>query len=903
MKKGMRSIRLLGLALIFTMVWREPSVVRLIGSKRSLNSLRNDVVQPASIAWDLKEGGKLSLGTSTSSESVGASPHETEQRRSLLDVILDPGFQNIDFDSISVGRWHSCGITADRSGYCWGDNDYGQLGDDSKVGRSDPVEIAFGGYLWSSVSVGDEHTCGIMADGSGYCWGYNNDGQLGDGTGSDHSLPNAIDGGKYQWRSLSAGGYHTCGITTAGAGYCWGHNDAGQLGDGTKIARSVPVEIDGGKFQWAVVSAGRWHTCGITVDGIRYCWGGNSVGELGDGAATDSPIPVSFGNEKWSDVSAGGSHTCGITVDGSGFCWGYNEYGQLGIGTTTESYVPVVIDGGNDRWTLISAVVDNTCGIATSGTRYCWGLDENGELFGDGVVSRSIPTQIQVQDQSPQPESPPLVVLPPSPTSPPTSTSPPISLPTSLPISLPTSPPPSSLTSTSTSPPPITTFINPTETAANTSKGSSIDPGLIGGIVGGVLGAMALALAAFFFYKGGKKRSDHTMDISSARAESRRASLYSDESFLKKEETSFGSIPIDQPFFNTAGIANQTSSMASRRAFHADSNAFMSTASYQTRQSIAGNRIQSTPNSSRQPLISHQDSDIIVFQQSEFQLEARIGEGSFGQVFKASWKRTDVAFKVLGERNGVMTLSNSDAETLGRELQKEASLMAKLRHPNIVQFLGICLSPPCLVTEYCSKGSLTKLLFEARTDPTRALELTWQRRLGLLADAGRGVLYLHTHSPNPILHRDLKSPNILVSHFWTAKVADFGLSKVLEEYQGRNNTTDLALNPRWLPPEVLDGRPFTMAADVFAFGVVMWEVLSCELPWTSMGEWVIMNQVSSGERLQIPRAEEIPGEPPPHCVLSEYISLMEQCWSQDPSDRPRFEAIVDKLMELQSYVA
>ena len=293
---------------------------------------------------------------------------------------------------------------------------------------------------------------------------------------------------------------------------------------------------------------------------------------------------------------------------------------------------------------------------------------------------------------------------------------------------------------------------------------------------------------------------------------------------------------------------------------------------------------------------------IKTFEESEFEIEECIGQGSFGRVFRARWRRTEVAFKALGGKHGVLALSASDLEALGRELEKEASLMAELRHPNIVQFLGICVSPPCLVTEFCARGSLTALLREARESTTMAAQLSWSRRLSLLTGAARGVLYLHSNKPHAVLHRDLKSPNILVTEEWTAKVGDFGLSRVLGEYHARSTIGTMANNPRWLSPEVLGGATFTSSSDVFSFGVIMWEVLTCDLPWRLTNEWAIVNSVREGGRLAVPPMDEVPG---PRCsedLFAGYVRLMTRCWSQDPESRPAFEGVVDELESLREMV-
>jgi serine/threonine protein kinase len=204
------------------------------------------------------------------------------------------------------------------------------------------------------------------------------------------------------------------------------------------------------------------------------------------------------------------------------------------------------------------------------------------------------------------------------------------------------------------------------------------------------------------------------------------------------------------------------------------------------------------------------------------------------QVHAAQWREVDVAVKVFklpaAEEAAAFT------QQLESKIQAEAGLLASLRHPHIVTFMGICKAPPCIITELCSNGSLLDVVKRARASPALAAELTWPRRLRMALDAATGMLYLHALSP-PLIHRDLKSPNLLVDVHWRVKIADLGMSKVLEEATaatGSCNTAGAPDNPRWLAPEVLEGRRPTAASDVFSFAVVLWEMLTWELPWAGV---------------------------------------------------------------------
>jgi alpha-tubulin suppressor-like RCC1 family protein len=302
-----------------------------------------------------------------------------------------------------VGSFHSCALNPSGQAYCWGDNYYGKLGDGTSGSFSRPVPTPVaGGLTFAALSGGGDHSCGVTTSGVAYCWGWNGEGELGDGTIDTRLVPTRV-AGDLTFAVVSAGGGHTCGVTTAGAAYCWGVNWAGQLGTGTAevcplelgtACSTVPVPVAGG-LTFATVSAGDFHTCGVTTSGQAYCWGYNNVGELGDGTIGLSPFPTPVaGGLTFAAVSAGGEeYTCGVTTSGQAYCWGWNGNGQLGDSTTTARLVPTPVAGGL-TFAAVSGGYAHTCGVATSGAAYCWGWGPNGQL-GDGTANdRHVPTAV-----------------------------------------------------------------------------------------------------------------------------------------------------------------------------------------------------------------------------------------------------------------------------------------------------------------------------------------------------------------------------------------------------------------------------------------------------------------------------------------------------------------------------
>jgi serine/threonine protein kinase len=217
-----------------------------------------------------------------------------------------------------------------------------------------------------------------------------------------------------------------------------------------------------------------------------------------------------------------------------------------------------------------------------------------------------------------------------------------------------------------------------------------------------------------------------------------------------------------------------------------------------------------------------------------------------------------------------------------------------MRHPNVVMYLGLCCDPPCVVTEYCARGSLTDVLKRARNTPTMGVQLDWARRLNMALDAAKGMMYLHSSDP-PVIHRDLKSPNLLVDKHWRVKVCDFNLSRVMEESVVLSSMA--ASNPRWLAPEILSGRGYTFAADVYSFGIIMWEFLTWQVPWHDMGPWQVVAMVTEKAlRPDIPPPEAMPSAG--FHGLPQYIALMQACWAQNPEERPKFAEVISRLRNL-----
>jgi alpha-tubulin suppressor-like RCC1 family protein len=320
----------------------------------------------------------------------------------------------LDKGRISAGGEHTCGLTPNGDAFCWGTDGSGQLGNGTPSNSFfAPTPIDLSNFaeetipdLSNSISSGGVHTCALSKTGSGYCWGNNVFGQLGIGSSDSRSHPTRILLFSFL-SSISAGGFHTCAVTRAGVGYCWGNNDFGQLGK--NIVEITPVDPPNGESALTFLSivAGGTHSCGLTIAGKAYCWGNAQYGRLGNNASTGSsstPVPVAAptggSSLTFSSLSAGSDHTCGITSTGAAYCWGYNFYGQLGngnSGTDANSAVPVLVSAPSGiTWSSISTGGNHTCAVATTGQAYCWGNDSVGQLGNSSTLNDDSAKPVEV---------------------------------------------------------------------------------------------------------------------------------------------------------------------------------------------------------------------------------------------------------------------------------------------------------------------------------------------------------------------------------------------------------------------------------------------------------------------------------------------------------------------------
>ncbi|KAL3377832.1 hypothetical protein AABB24_003969 [Solanum stoloniferum] len=250
--------------------------------------------------------------------------------------------------------------------------------------------------------------------------------------------------------------------------------------------------------------------------------------------------------------------------------------------------------------------------------------------------------------------------------------------------------------------------------------------------------------------------------------------------------------------------------------------------------------------------------------------ENKVASGSFGDLYKGTYCSQEVAIKVLKPENLNMDMV--------KEFSQEVFIMRKIRHKNVVQFIGACTRPPnlCIVTEFMTRGSIYTFLHKQRG----AFKLPTLLKVAI--DVSKGMSYLHQ---NNIIHRDLKTANLLMDEHGVVKVGDFGVARVQTQTGVMTAETGTY---RWMAPEVIEHKPYDHKADVFSFGIVMWELLTGEIPYAYLTPLqAAIGVVQQGLRPTIPKST--------HPKLAE---LLEKCWQQDPTQRPDFSEILDILKQL-----
>lgn len=773
-----------------------------------------------------------------------------------------------EWSSLSSGSAHSCGTHVDGSGWCWGQGSTGQIGDGTTTPvAAAPVRVAASDVassvsssqrdVWAQIEAGNGYSCGLRSDGKLACWGSFQGGQLGFSlTDTSSTQLSAVtisntsrnDNTMVQtkprvltilesssvWKEVGTGlGHVTCAISDKAEAYCWGEPQV-QLGNSESTGATGALLSDATLADQA-----------------------NAFADfLGDTSYSPSPSPTSSssslipvgGGVTWKSISAGGSSTCGIAFGGQAMCFGNNSVGQLGTGSSvpyqyepTEVSISGAKSGGGDSsvtWEQISVGAEHACAVqyvsATGKRNYlCWGQGASGQL-GTGTFAESS-RPANVLDLKPKVQT--------------------------------TTNSPSTDPQTGIDSPPVVVAsggTNNNQTSSSETGGSSVSIGvIIGAVIGGIV-VIACIVAAFMVHRRRKLRRQEVEDMPGFAKRLSAEEIYEYTSIAKlkgvddgdeerpatlpSEYLTSGSLPSDSISIN---------SLAKATLGEEEEDPVLSWVLQQSMSAMPLKKETSlksrTSGSSSSELPAHVQP--WEFTWDEVTLIKELARGSYGRVYLCRKSEATVAIKLFvycessplaaaKSQSDTVQSSGPIATVIPQHLAEEASILASLRHPHIVNFLGFCLTPPAIAFEYCARGSVYDVLRAAAADKVLARELTWTRRVNMAIDAATGMLHLHSRTPS-IVHCDLKTPNLMVAKDWVVKVGDFNLSKLQNEAPlssdpGSNGSPG---NPRWLAPEVLEGKKATPASDVYSFGIILWELLTWSVPWSTTNQYMVRKEI------------------------------------------------------------
>ncbi len=299
--------------------------------------------------------------------------------------------------AIAVGGSHSCALTGAGGLKCWGYNVSGQLGDGTTTNRLAPVDVTGLTSGVVAVAAGASHTCAVTSAGAVKCWGAGAWGRLGDGSEQDSASPVDVQGLPAGIRAVAAGWAHSCALTSVGEVLCWGLGGGGRLGNVPGLSSYTPVQVQGLDPGNVAVATGNAHSCAITGSGWMKCWGVNEYGQLGTGSKFSVQGAVDVQGLKGSVVSlvAGVSKSCALLSTGGAMCWGSNTTGALGDGSdAVERAAPVDVVGLGSAAVDIGGTGHHTCALTVESTVKCWGNNANGELGRTDVLYSNVPVDV-----------------------------------------------------------------------------------------------------------------------------------------------------------------------------------------------------------------------------------------------------------------------------------------------------------------------------------------------------------------------------------------------------------------------------------------------------------------------------------------------------------------------------
>lgn len=314
---------------------------------------------------------------------------------------LDSGVVAVAVGTTEAFEAHSCALRASGQVLCWGFNSSGELGDGTTTNHPVPTPVvglgAGSGVV--AIAVGYEHACALRGNGEMLCWGSNSYGKLGTGRTGDEHAPATVSGfgPGASVIGIAAGRNHTCAVKSDQSVYCWGDNTAGALGDGTSAGHMVPMPVAtlGAGSGVVRVSAGFDVSCAVLTGGAARCWGYNQDGQLGNGTRTTARVPSTVLLPGVVEISSFRNHTCAHTGAGQAFCWGINGSGELGDGTQISHYIPMPVSTLDTGVQRVAAGNSYSCARKSDGALFCWGSNFTGQLgIGSNVMIAVVPQPV-----------------------------------------------------------------------------------------------------------------------------------------------------------------------------------------------------------------------------------------------------------------------------------------------------------------------------------------------------------------------------------------------------------------------------------------------------------------------------------------------------------------------------
>ncbi len=351
----------------------------------------------AGYCWGLNSSGQLGNSSTTQSTTAVA-------------VTTSGVLSGKSLPQITGGAATACATDGGGAGYCWGLGSSGEAGDtDTSVNFNAPVPVAFRTAL---IAAGSAHSC-VIRNGRAYCWGDNATGELGNNSTTQSLVPAPVSTSGVlsgvTLTQIATGPGFTCAVSAAGAAYCWGTNTSGQLGNNSTTQSLVPVAVNtAGALSGKTITqltVGAPDPCALDPPPAADSGGAHTRGQHGHHSTTQSLVPVAvstsgaLSGKIVAQVTGGQNYGCGLDATGSGYCWGDNDDGELGNNSTSQSLVPVSVytAGALSGVTLyqITTGTDHTCTLDTTGAAYCWGLNSSGQLGNDSTGNSSLPVTVQ----------------------------------------------------------------------------------------------------------------------------------------------------------------------------------------------------------------------------------------------------------------------------------------------------------------------------------------------------------------------------------------------------------------------------------------------------------------------------------------------------------------------------